>query len=359
MMDIGDSERRFFEAANFTPEMEEEYHEAERSGALPEEIDRFGDRFLKFLLTTPERKPILLDLTNATLRAVKHEPLTDIKPMDRELTPNVNYGRGLRLDYHGTTTSGRVLNLEFQKYEDDDFVKRALFCTSALIQRQLLKGDLFDKLRQTIFIGLLKFDLFTWDGWCWDFVLSNIEKKKVLTEDLLLIFVEMEKLGGVLSVLREKMERGDADNTDALTRLALWGGYMTGMGVDILAELMKQDEIFTQVLKAEQDFWDDRRNRFLQWIEQKREMDARWPLYNAERRGEARGRAEGEAKGRAEGKAEGRAEGEAKARAESKAEKDEIVRGMLEEKMPLELIRKISGYSEDEIASLGNTTKLK
>ena len=207
-----------WDPTKFTPDMEEEYREAERSGALPREIDRFGDRFLKFLLTTPERKPLLLDLVNATLLAVEHEPLTDIEPMDREITPGVDYGRGLRLDYYGITISGRVLNIEFQKYGNENFIKRALVCTSALIQRQVLKGDSFDKLRQTIFIGFLKFDLFKWDGWCWDFVLSNVEKKKILTEDLLLIFVEMEKLGGELSALREKMKRGDPDRPDALTR---------------------------------------------------------------------------------------------------------------------------------------------
>ena len=328
-MDIWDSTK-------FTPEMEEKYHEVERSGSLPEEIDRFGDRFLKFLLTTPERKPILLDLANATLRAVGHEPLSDIQPMDRELTPNVAYGRGLRLDYYGTTVSGRVLNLEFQKYGNEDFIKRALFCTSGLIQRQLLGGDFFDKLRQTIFIGLLKFNLFTWDGWCWDFVLSNVEKKKVLTKDLLLIFVEMNKLGEVLTGLRKKMKREEADKSDALTRLALWGGYMTGMVVDIVAELMKQDEIFAQVLEAEQDFWGDKRNRFMQWREQKREMDEGYFLASAER---------AERRGEARGRAEGRAEGEAKNKAET-------IRAMLDEKMSIELIRKITGASEDEIASV-------
>ena len=152
-----------WDSTKFTPEMEEEYHEVERSGALPKEIDRFGDRFLKFMLTTPERKPILLDLVNATLRAVEHEPLTDIEPMDREITPGVDYGRELRLDYYGITASGRVMNLEFQKSGGKGFIKRSLVCTSALIQRQVLKGDSFDKLRQTVFIGFLKFNLFPED----------------------------------------------------------------------------------------------------------------------------------------------------------------------------------------------------
>ena len=317
------------DSTEFTPEMEEEYRQTERSGTLPKEIDRSGDRFLKFLLTTPERKPIILDLANATLRAVGREPLTDIEPMDREITPAFYYGRGLRLDYYGTTTSGRVLNLEFQKYGNENFIKRALVCISALIQRQVLRGDFFDKLRQTIFIGLLRFDLFKWDGWCWDFVLSNIEKKKILTEDLLFIFVEMEKLGGVLSALRENMKRGKADMPDALTRLALWGGYMTGMGVDIVTERMARDEIFAQVVEAEQDWWGDKRNRFMQWRDEKREMDIAYEFYSAERRG------------REEGKIEGREE-----------VREEVARSMLARGMPLREVAEIAGLPIDKLQNM-------
>jgi predicted transposase/invertase (TIGR01784 family) len=301
--------------------MEEEFHEAERIGVLPKEIDRLGDSFLKFLLTTPKRKPILLDLINATLRAVEYEPLVNIEPMDRELTPDVHYGRGLRLDYYGTTDSGGVLNMEFQKYGNEDFVKRAIYCISALIQRQILISELFSKLRQTIFIGLLNFNLFKWDDWCWDVFLSNVEKGKILTKDLLVIFVEMDKLGGVLSGLRKKMERGEGCGSDALTRLALWGGYMTGKGVDIVTEMMAKDEIFSQVLEAEHDFWGDKRNRYMQWRDQKREMDSLSEM------------------------------AQVKAEAEAKV-KSEIVRSMLEEKMPIELIRKISKLSDDEIGEI-------
>ena len=34
-----------WDSTEFTPEMKEEFHEVEQSGALPEKIDRFGDRF--------------------------------------------------------------------------------------------------------------------------------------------------------------------------------------------------------------------------------------------------------------------------------------------------------------------------
>jgi hypothetical protein len=42
-----------FELDAFTPELELEFQEVERRGLLPKKIDRFGDHFLKFLLTKP------------------------------------------------------------------------------------------------------------------------------------------------------------------------------------------------------------------------------------------------------------------------------------------------------------------
>jgi predicted transposase/invertase (TIGR01784 family) len=313
----------------FTSEMEKEFLEAERRGLLPNEIDRFGDHFLKFLLAAPERKPLLLDLLNAILILMGYDPLLDIEPMDRELSPRVKYGRGLRLDYYGKSLSGQFLNMEFQKYGGADFIKRALFCSSAIIYGQLLSGDNFDALRQTIFIGLLDFNLFKWKNWYGDFVLSNVKTGKILTKDLLLIFVELQKLGQVLPELREKMKRGELDNSDVATRLALWGGYINGMGVDMMTEVAVKDEVFAQVLEAEQDFWGDSRNRFMQLREEKYERDALSQLRSAERRGIARGKREGKREG-----------------------KMEIVRALLGENVSIEVIRKATGFSEDEIASL-------
>jgi predicted transposase/invertase (TIGR01784 family) len=121
-----------------------------------------------------------------------------------------------------------------------------------------------------------------------------------------------------------------------MTRLALWGGYMTGRGVDIVTETMAKDEIFSRVMEAERDYWGDSRNRFIQLREEKRQMDE---LYAQRREGRAerRGRLEGEAKGIVKGIEEGIAT---------------VARAMLEQNLPLEIIKKTTGLSENEIASL-------
>jgi predicted transposase/invertase (TIGR01784 family) len=218
---------------------------------------------------------------------MEYEPLEDIEPMDRELSPDIQDGKGVRLDYLGRTTSGRIVNLEFQKRGDEDFVKRALFCGSTIIHRQLVSGNDYSTLCQTIFVALLDFSLFKEkDGWYWDFVLTHGKTGKVLTRDLLLMFVEMNKVQKILSSLRRKVKSGSLDSKELTTRLALWGGYVTNKGVDIVSEVMTQDKVFSEVLKAEHDYWGDSRNRFIQMMEEKREYDALSALPSAERKSE-------------------------------------------------------------------------
>ncbi|MDR1875312.1 MAG: Rpn family recombination-promoting nuclease/putative transposase, partial [Synergistaceae bacterium] len=77
------------------------------------------------------RKWLLLDLINTILILMGYEPLADIRPMDRELSPDRPAGKGVRLDYLGRTISGRTINLEFQKRSSEDFIQRALYYGNA------------------------------------------------------------------------------------------------------------------------------------------------------------------------------------------------------------------------------------
>jgi predicted transposase/invertase (TIGR01784 family) len=251
-----------------------------------------------------------------------------------------------------------------------DFVKRALFCSSTIVHRQLEKGGDYGNICQTIFVALLDFSLFKEeDGWYWDFVLTHVQSGKVLTRDLALIFVEMNKVQGMLAELRRKLERGELSGEDLTARLALWGGYVTNKGVDILSEVLAKDEVFSEVLKAERDYWGDRRNRFIQMMEEKRERDALYELAGAKRRALAEGLEQGLAeglerglaeglekgleKGLAEGLEKGRAEGHAEGRAEGRLEgKLSMARSMLADGLPPEAVAKYSGLSVEEIASL-------
>jgi predicted transposase/invertase (TIGR01784 family) len=112
---------------------------------------------------------------------------------------------------------------------------------------------------------------------------------------------------------------------------------VTNKGVDIVSEALTKDEVFSEVLKAEHDYWRDSRNRFIQMMEEKRERDALSELADAKNQGVAEGLKKGLTKGRAEGRLEG---------------KLSMARSMLADGLPPEVVAKYSGLSVEEIASL-------
>ncbi|MDR1943623.1 MAG: hypothetical protein LBQ19_02265, partial [Synergistaceae bacterium] len=173
-----------------------------------------------------------------------------------------------------------------------------------------------------------------------------------LTDDLLLIFVEMSKLKQAFAELRAKAKRGELDGADLTTRLALWGAYVTNEGVDIVSEVMEKDKVFSEVMEAEKDYWGESRNRFIQMMQEKHERDAIWERKNAEKKALEAARkaiekdmAKGIAEGRAEGKAEGIAEGKAEALAK-------VALNLLRAGVDVDTISKGTGLSVDEIKSL-------
>ena len=323
-----------------------EFEKLKRSNALPLEIDRRRDRYFKFLMCAPERKSILLDFINTTLQLMQYMRLVSIELTDRELDTDFRDGKTLRLDILGTAEDGRLVNIELQRRSGGEFIKRALYNSGTLIHRQLNEGNSYNALCQTIFVGLLDFSLFT-DSvkWYWDFTLQNSETRRVLTDDLLILFVEMKKLDTRLDELRKQAKENKLDTKELSARLALWGGYISNKGVDVVTQLTQADPVFKEVLKAEEDYWGDKRNRFIQYLEEKAERDVISDLEWATQQGIARGLAEGMQKGKLEGILEGKLEGE-------RIKAFETAKNLLRMGLDVEKIAFATGLSLEDVASL-------
>ena len=331
-----------FDDRMLTKAQELEFEKLLCSDALPHNIDRRRDRYFKFLMCAPERKSILLDFINTTLQLMKYMPLVSIELTDRELDTDFRDGKSLRLDILGTAEDGRMVNIELQRRSGGEFIKRALYNSSTLIHRQLNEGSFYNTLRQTIFVGLLDFSLFTDSAkWYWDFTLQNSETHRILTDDLLILFIEMKKLDSKLDELRRQAKENKLDTKELSARLALWGGYISNKGVDVVAQLTQADPIFKEVLKAEKDYWGDKRNRFIQYLEEKAERDAISELAWATQQGIQQGIEQGIEQGIGEGIARGLAEG-----------KRETAKNLLSMGLDVEKIALATGLSVEEVTSL-------
>ena len=290
----------------------------EETGGLPTKIDRSRDLFFRFLLGCPSRLDLLGDLLNALFSVRGCPRIEQLELRNTALLPNGAHLKESRLDIAVVDERGRHLNVELQRENHKHFIPRGLFYLDKLFIEPLGSGEDYGRLRPTIVICLLAFELFRGEERCvWRFSWMSPEGK-VLTDIQQLFYVEMNKARESLS---EICRRAESKSNPVLTdeeRLKVWCGYMVNddLGVRLVQEVLTQDKVFRKVNAAEQSYWGTPEYRYYQLRAQMAEMDRKaieeTHIDEATARGIAQGRAEGMAQGRAEGMAQGRAEGRVK-----------------------------------------------
>lgn len=127
----------------------------------------------------------------------------------------------------------------------------------------------------------------------------------------------------------------------------LWLRFLTEINEhtkEVDKELLSDDNVAKAVSLVEESAYSDAEL----WA-----IDRYWDSVSRERTALSEKYLKGEAKGREEGRAEGLAEGEKKGLEEGRKEQAyEIARNLMAIHLPIESIVKVTGLSEDEIASL-------
>lgn len=317
-----------------TQQQRQEMLELERTGLLPEKIRRNSDLYFKFLFGRESRTPLLLDLLNCIFAALGYPRLKEITLTHTELVPE-HFGRKKAIvDIRGIDTNERQLSIELQRESQPEFIPRCLFYWGKNYVQQLGAGRTYKDLKATVLISLLCFSLYTEkdnEKSVWDFILTNPQTGRILTEDELLIFVELEKFTEAMRKLHKEKKGTNHVSLTEQERLLLWGSYINNVqeGVDLMDNLAREDSVFKEVRSAEKTYWSAPENRYLQLQEEIADLDYRTGLLDAEQRGEKRGEIRGK-----------------------KLEKIEMARKLLSRGLPIRDICEITDLSEGDIRTL-------
>lgn len=282
----------------------------EETGGLPTQIDRSRDLFFRFLLGCPSRLNLLGDLLNSLFSVRGCPRIEQLELRNPNLPPDGVNLKESRLDIAVVDEQGRHLNIELQRENHKHFIPRGLFYLDKLFIEPLGGGEDYGKLKPTIVICLLAFDLFRGEERCvWGFRWMSPEGK-ILTDVQQLFYVEMNK---ARERLLEICHRAELDPDPVLTdeeRLRVWCGYMVNdeLGVKLVQEVLTKDKVFREVNAAEQSYWGTPEYRYYQLRAQMAEMDRKAIEETHIEEATAKGMAQGMAQGRAEGMAQGRAD---------------------------------------------------
>ena len=237
-------------------------------------------------------------------------------------------GRSVVLDAKCITGDGRYINIEVQKANDDNHLKRVRYNASVLTANVTETGKQFEFVPDICIIFISAFDLFKGNLPLYHVVKTVKETGQVIEDGLTEIYVNAavddgSKLAKLMKVFTKNDVYNEAD-------------------FPVTSEIkarFKKDEGGTVKMDA----------TLQKWMQESEEI--------GEKRGEKRGREEGIMLGKEEGMMLGKEEGMMLGKEEGimlgKEEGAKIIaKTMIDEGLPIELIMRYTGLSEDVVVAL-------
>jgi len=247
-------------------------------------IKATSDIFFKFLFGKEENKDLLLSFINA-VHADSGFPLIKTVEIKNPFNiKNFSIDKESIVDVKATDENGRVYDVEVQTTGNDIFRNRTLYYWAKLYSSQLKEANLFSKLKPTICINVLDFDLFKeYDYPHSCYLLREMNNPEfVLTDHLIIHFVELKKI-------EKKRKEVKQDLLD-------WSLFLENEGFkeDEMTILLKDNEILTKAHNEYKKFTEDEELRDLALRREMFKMDHETQLDEAKKEGIKEGKEKGE-----------------------------------------------------------------
>ena len=265
---------------------------------------------------------LLRSFLNAVLPLDVGHEIVNLKYLPTEQIPQIPAFKRTIADVKCEDNKGRVFIVEMQIEWTDSFKQRLLFGTSQAVVKQLEKGEVYQLLQPVYGLGLVADTFDKTPEWYHHYQLVKAgATTKDIIEHLQLIFIELPKF--------------PVQSQDEKNLKLLWLRFLREINektVDVSQDLLDIPEISEAItLSEEAAYTPGELNSY----------ESYWDAVRSEKTLMLGKYEEGVAKGLAEGEAKGELKG-----------KIEMATGMILERMPLSVISRISGLSEEFLASL-------
>ena len=290
---------------------------------------------LTFKKVFGEHKELLISFLNALLPLPEGKEIETLEYLPSEMVPVNPDKKDTIVDVRCKDKDGRQFLVEMQMYWTDAFRQRVLLNTCKAYSLPADRGEKYSELKPVYTLSLVNDIAFPElpDDFYHCYMMTHSKYKEYTIDDIEMIFVELPKFKPD-TMLDKKMA-------------VLWLRFLTEINEhtkEVDKELLSDDNVAKAVSLVEESAYSDAEL----WA-----IDRYWDSVSRERTALSEKYLKGEAKGREEGRAEGLAEGEKKGREEGRKEQAyEIARNLMAIHLPIESIVKVTGLSEDEIASL-------
>ena len=177
------------------------------------------DYIFKNIFGNENHPKILISFLNACIKP--ESQITSVKIKNTELTKEYIEESFSRLDVLATTQDGEIVNIEMQRADEKNMVKRTLYYWSKIFSSAYQGKGRYSSLPRTICINVLDFNLLDEDHFHNTYILKNKENNNLLTNTLELHFVEIPKM--------KEIDQNDM--------LSLWTAFLNDPNNEKLIEL--------------------------------------------------------------------------------------------------------------------------
>ncbi len=219
----------------------------------------------------------------ADILDIPSESIQNMIIVKQELTPETADGKFSRLDLN-LKVCDKLINVEIQLRGNNDYRDRTLFYWAKLYASELKSGETYDKLKKTICINIINFNMFDRSDYHTEIVTSIKDTGEIFSDKFSIHFFELRKVG----------KKVNPNN-----RRELWMQFLNASSEEEF-EVLKQTNvpIMNKAVNLIYDMSEDSKIREMARLREKALHDEASALADAKMEGRAAGRAEGRAEER-------------------------------------------------------------
>jgi predicted transposase/invertase (TIGR01784 family) len=296
------------------------------------------DVIFKAMFGRQENENLLADFLSQMLE-IPRESIHKIIMDNVELLPDNYADKFSRVDLK-MQVDEKVVNVEMQICDESNFRERTLYYWSKIYSSELKSGEDYSKLRETICINIVNFNLFDCTEFHSHFKIIEKNRHEVLTDKFAIHFFELKKIG---------------KNPDKNKPMELWLQLINAETEEELNMLENTNvREINQAIVVLRELNADEKMRYISDMREKALHDEANALNSAKRSGFNEGMKQGKIKGLEQGKKEGLEQGKKEGLEQGKKEGLEQGKkeGAIEERKLIVSQLKASGMTDEQIKAI-------
>ena len=156
-------------------------------------VEVTNDVAFRKIFGNENRKEVLISFLNAVLLLPDNKKIVNVDILTPYQLPAIKGGKVTIVDVKAKDQNGNNYIVEMQVAEVDGFDKRVLYYASKSYSAQIERGDLYEKLNPTFFIGILDFVITKNPDYISRHKIVDIKTGENLISDIEFNFIELPK----------------------------------------------------------------------------------------------------------------------------------------------------------------------